>query len=157
MAILTSPRPFQRLYDGMQFELRLDEWPTDVPLPPGSAIIGLGENHAELVSPKWQFILKPDHTIEIIGGWFRVPLVLEEVVAWYKTELSHLGWAQQSERGFIQSYWAAMYFCHVETDARLRLSIHSGTTSDETTIMIERVIKHPWPPADERGAYICAV
>lgn len=149
MAILTSLRPFQRLHNGMQIELRLNEWPADVPLPDGSTIVGIGENRETPVSPNWRFILEPDSTIEIVGGWFRAPLSFEEVVAWYKTELLNLGWAQQIERGFIQSHWAALYLCHLEMNARLRLNIRRDDTSDETTIMIERVIKHPWPLPDE--------
>jgi len=110
MAILDGLRPFQRLYNGIQIQLRLDDWPADVPLPVGSTVVGIGEDHEELVYPTWRFIFEPEGTIEVVGGWFKIPYLLEQAVEWYKTELTTLGWIQETECGFVQPDWAVLYY-----------------------------------------------
>ena len=145
MVVLAAPRPFQRLRDGIQFRLRLDDWPGDLPLPAGSAIVGIGNNHEDLVYPTWRIVLEPEGTIEVVGGWFIIPLLLESAVDWYKTELSKQGWIEQPERGFVRSDWAVLHLCHSEKNAKIRLSIRRWDDLNETRVIIERGIKHPWP------------
>jgi|SRR3990172_438383 len=146
-------RPFVRTYDGVQLRLRLEDWPTDVPLPPDTAIVGIGEDHQELVPPYRRFVLKPDETIEVFGGWFRTPRPFEETVNWYKTELVKCGWAQEKETRFDPKQGVELIYCHPETTARLRLSLKWWEALNDTTTIIERVLKHPYtPPAEEAAA-----
>lgn len=152
MAVLNGLRPFQRLYNGIQIQLRLEDWPADVPLPAGSAVVGIGENHQELVHPYWRFVLEPAATIEVVVGWFRVPLVLEEAIDWYRAKLTKRGWVEETAHGFVESEWAALDFAHPEKKAKVRLSIRRWESLNETTVIIERGIKYPWMPAEEQAS-----
>lgn len=135
-------RPFQRMHDGVLIYLSLDEWPSDVPLPGGRALVETGEGP---FCPYWYLVLKPQKTVEAVVGWFKVPFSLDETVRWYQTEMMKSGWRQDSTRGHKEAESAGLNFEHPATGARLEISLRRWTHKQETTAMIRRVVEHPWP------------
>jgi len=150
MAILAGFRPFQRWNDGIQIQLRFDDWPADVPLPAGSTVVGIGENHHVLVHPYCLFILEPDKTVEFLYGWFVIPPSLDEAIAWYQAEMAKRGWVERSDKSYRMPLSAAVHFRHPETDARIVIGLQTWTHRNETTAMIRRVVEHPWAPVEEQ-------
>lgn len=150
MGILNSLRPIQRMHDGIQIRLRLEDWPANLPLPAGSTVVGIGENHEELVYPYWRFVLESDCTLEALFGWFRTPLPFEDTLTWYRGELSKLGWIEHADKDYLIPPRAGLKFQHPETKERVSISIQWWPALNETTAMVRRVRKHPHsPPAPE--------
>lgn len=152
MGVLSSVREFQRNQDGLTIPIQLDEWPADVPLPAASTIAGIGDHHEDLIHPQWRLVLEPGGTVEVVTGWFQTPLSLEETLTWYRTELGKLGWVEESERGYINPRRAGLRFQHPETEAYVSLSVQWWPALNHTTVMIWRVLKHPWSLTEEQVA-----
>ena len=150
MGVLTSFREFQRTRDGLDIPLRVDEWPADVPLPPGSSIVGVGENHELLIHPRLRYVLEPECPVEVVTGWFQASLSFEETLAWFRAELGKLGWVEESGRGYFNPPRAGLRFQHPETQVHVSITVQWWPSLNHTTAMIWRVIKRPWSPADEQ-------
>ena len=142
------PRPFFRSQNEIRFNIRLEEWTADVPLPPQTAIVGIGENNQTLVPPYWEFILDPTRTIEKFGGWFRFPLTLDEGCEWYLRELSRFGWIQD-EKEFREGVRASFHFEQPKTNLRLRLSLQWFESHNETWALVTRYAIHAYSPPEE--------
>ena len=112
MGLLGSYREFRRRQNGLLIWLRLEEWPKDIPLAPGTRVAETGEGPFD---PYWRIVLEPDKTIEVVVGWFVVPLGFEETIAWYRTKLAELGWTNGSKDGYVMSEKALLRFQHPET------------------------------------------
>ena len=152
MAVLDGFRPFERMHDGILIRLRLEDWPSEVPVPKGSAIVGIGENHTELVYPYWRFVLESECTIDFLFGWFRIPLSFEETLAWHRIELKKTGYIEDPRDGFMNPPRAGMKFDHPQHKAQIRITVQRWETIGETTVMIRRILKHPYTPPEEEEA-----
>ena len=141
MGLLGSYREFRRRQNGLLIWLRLEEWPKDIPLAPGTRVAETGEGPFD---PYWRIVLEPDKTIEVVVGWFVVPLGFEETIAWYRTKLVELGWTNGSKDGYVMSEKALLRFQHPETHVQLEASIQWWQYKEETTAMIRRIVVHPW-------------
>ncbi len=142
MDVLGNLRPSQRLYNGIQIRLRLEDWPDTLPLRAGSTIVGIGENHQELVYPIWRFVLESDATIEVLGGWFKVPCSLDQLVAWYLTEMEKMGWVKS--KSFREGNSAGINFQSPDQKIHVEISILDRPDLGDSTAMIRRVVKQPW-------------
>jgi hypothetical protein len=142
-----SPRPIKRGGNDLLIFLHPDEWATDVPLPVGSSIVRLGEKGEIPFYPQWHFFLWPDKTAELLVGWFVVPLGFEETIAWYRTQLTELGWTNGPTEGYVMPEKALLRFQHPKTRVRVEASIQWWQHKEETTAMIRRIVEHPWSPS----------
>lgn len=149
MDVLAGYRKFRRFWDGILIWLRLEEWPSDVPLPAGTRVTQTGDGPFE---PYWHFVLERDKTIEAVVGWFVVPLDFEETIAWYRTRMREMGWAVSSKEGYVMSEKALLRFEHPETRVRVEVSIQWWHYKEETTAMLRRVTEHPWSPPQVNGS-----
>ncbi len=152
MGVLTSLRRFNRHTDGITIFLRLDEWPADVPLPPQTDVLRVGENHELPLYPQWRFVLEPEWTVEVLTGLFVIPLSPEDTLSWYETELKKLGWVIDSEKRFVEPTWASLRFEHPETQVHVSLSLRYSQARNDTAVTIWRVLKHPFTPPAETAA-----
>ena len=139
-------RPFQRTHNGVLIYLQLDDWPADMPLPGG---VTLGETGEGPFYPYWDLILKSDQTIQVVVGWFIIPLTLNEAITWYQTEMAKQGWAHLAEKSSRLSESAVLRFEQPTTSVRAVVDLHVRP-HNQTDAFIRRVIKHPWPLADEQ-------
>mgnify|MGYP001589390271 CR=1 FL=1 len=144
-----SPRPFFRNRNELRFYLTLEEWPTDVPLPPQTAIVGIGENNQTLVPPYREFDLEPTRTVETFGGWFRFPIKIAEARQWYLTELSKYGWVVASEVGLNPSVKIYFDFVHPAKNLKLDLSLQWYESHNETWAIVTRYAIHPYALPEE--------
>jgi len=142
-------RPFRRKHDGVLIYLRLDEWPTDVPLPAEPAVVETGDGP---FMPYWRLVFEPEQTVEVVVGWFKFSCSLDETVIWHQNEMERCGWVRDTTRGFKDETSAGMNFQHPQTGVKVEMSFRWWRHLHHTTVMIRRVVKHPWPPADELGA-----
>ncbi|MBI4672646.1 MAG: hypothetical protein HY741_13385 [Chloroflexi bacterium] len=154
-----SPRAVKRRGDELLIFLHPDEWANDVPLPEGSVIVEMGENDEIPFFPQWHFALRPKKTIEVLVGWFKIPLGFEKAVSWYEAELESLGWVQDLARGYSRRNAAhkpeavGLRFQHPQTGVRVEISVQLGSERRGTTAMIRRIVEHPWsPPSKGNGA-----
>ncbi len=159
MDILDGLRPFQRLHDGIQFRLRLEDWPTDVPLPAESTIVRVGADHEIPLHPYWQIVLEPERTIEAVVGRFIIPLSLDEAIIWYQTEMAKRGWAQPTDKSSRLTESAVLRFDRGHpsapsagqalgeqptTNVRAVVDLRIRPQTQQTDVMIRRVVVHPW-------------
>jgi|GEM_PF-5180295 len=146
--ITERPRPFFRSQNSLRLYLNLEEWPADVPLPPQTAIVGIGENHQTLILPYWEFILESKRTVEIFGGWFRFPIQLAEARHWYLAELSKHGWVVESESGLSPEVKFYFDFVHPAKKLKLDLSLQWYETLNQTYALITRYTSYPYIVSD---------
>jgi len=145
--IIESFRPFLRYDNKIQLKLRMEDWPTDVPLPPNTEMTGIGENHEIKIPPHWNLILKPDCTVEYFGGWFRFDLKIEEAYQWFLTELPKRGWtAQEPKPELNPDVHRHFDFDYPKHNARLEIGLQWWESLNETTALITRITTHPWQP-----------
>lgn len=153
MVILGGLGPFERLQDGIQVRLRLEDWPTDVPLPPESAIARVGENHEIPLHPYWRIVLEPERTIEAIAGQFIFPLSLDAAIAWYQSEMAKCGWIELTEKGYRMPASAALHFEHPASKVRVVVGLRNWPERKASDAFIRRIVEHPWsPPSKGNGA-----
>jgi hypothetical protein len=148
MITQNPPRQFFRHQNNLRLYLDLKEWPVDVPLPPQTAIVGIGENNQTLIHPYWEFELAPTRTVETFGGWFRFPLKLAEGREWYLRELSALGWVEDEEE-FRDTVKVSLHFEQPKTNLRLRLSLQWYESHNETWALVTRYAIHPYALPEE--------
>ena len=151
-----SPRPIKRRRDELLIFLHPDEWASDVPLPEGSTIVHLGENHEIPFHPQWHFFLQPDQTVELLVGYFILPLSFEDAIVWNQTELAKQSWIRGPKEGYYMPPKALLRFQHPETCARVEISLLWWDHRQETTAMIRRVVEHPWTPVAEQPLELTA-
>ncbi|MBI4675313.1 MAG: hypothetical protein HY741_27025 [Chloroflexi bacterium] len=144
MDILDGLRPFRRLHDGIQFRLRLEDWPTDVPLPADSAIVRVGADHEIPLHPYWQIVLEPERTIEAVVGRFIIPLSLDEAIIWYQTEMAQRGWAQPTDKSSRLTESAVLRFEQPTTNVRAVVGLLAIPDTQQTDAFVRRVVVHPW-------------
>lgn len=133
---------FQRMYNGIMIHLRQDEWADDVPLPKDAVVFETGDGPFK---PYWRLVLEPNQTVEILAGWFKVPSSLDQLVAWYQTEMEKMGWVKS--KSFREGNSAGINFVSPDqkTRRRVEISILDRPDLGDSTVMIRRVVKHPWP------------
>ena len=146
MVILGGLRPFERLHDGIQVRLRLEDWPTDVPLPAESAIARVGENHEIPLHPYWRIVLEPERTVEAIAGQFIFPLSLDAAIAWYQSEMAKCGWIELTEKGYRMPASAALHFEHPASNVRVVVGLRDWLERKVSDAFIRRIVEHPWSP-----------
>lgn len=142
MVVLVNSREFRRRYNGLLIYLHLEEWPSDVPLPAGTQVAETGEGPFD---PYWRFVFEPNRTIEVVVGWFILPLALHEALAWYRTEMARGGWLQVSGKGYRLPESALVCFQHCENNVQVVVDLRQRPERAETNAMIRRVVVHPWP------------
>lgn len=145
MVILGGLRPFERLHDGIQFRLRLEDWPTDVPLPAESAIAMVGENHEIPLHPYWRIVLEPERTVEAVVGQFIIPLSLDEAIIWYQTEMAKRGWVQPTDKSSRLPESAVLRFEQPTTNICAVVGLRNWAERKATDAFIRRVAEHLWP------------
>ena len=142
-------RPFRRSQNEIMIHLNFEEWPTDVPLPPGARIHELGDGPYR---PYWLVRLKPELTIEAVFGWFDIPCLLNETVAWYSNEMDKLGWTRDTKGDYQMEDSAALNFHHPQLGIRIEVRVTSPKASDGSFLQVRRILQHPYPPPDESEA-----
>ncbi len=132
---------FQRMYNGIMIHLRQDEWADDVPLPKDAVVFETGDGPFK---PYWRLVLEPNQTVEILAGWFKVPSSLDQLVAWYQTEMEKVDWVKS--KNFREGNSAGINFVSPDqkTRRRVEISILDRPDLGDSTVMIRRVITHPW-------------
>ncbi|MEK7808800.1 MAG: hypothetical protein AAB571_06990 [Chloroflexota bacterium] len=146
--VVESIRPFFRTHDGLKIVLQLEDWPAELPLPPNTSIVGMGEDHKELVHPYWRFVFESEKTIQVVGGWFKFALPLPDTIDWYKKQLSSLGW-HLSEESNHRDDWTVLLFVCPEKNARLRLSLQRWENLNETRLLVARITEHVYAYVEE--------
>lgn len=149
MALLNGVRHFRRNTDGISLYFNLDEWPSDVPLPPTSSLVGFGENHEALLYPEWRLALEPDRTVDIVTGLFKTPGALHDVMTWYQTELDQQGWVLNDEQSALNVEKPILIFLRPNTEDRVTIRLRYRPALQDTESLIWRVLKHPHNPAIE--------
>jgi hypothetical protein len=91
--------------------------------------------------------LEPDKTVETVNGWFIVPLSPEQTFAWYQSEMTRRGYAEQ-ECGNTLPTWAMLRYAHPETDVRVRISIRYNPYLKQTRVMLQRSVVQSWASED---------
>ncbi len=149
MGVLVNLREFRRRYNGLLIYLHLEEWPSDVPLPAGTRVAETGEGPFD---PYWRFVFEPDRTIEVVVGWFIMPLPLDEAISWYRTEMSKGGWNQVSGKGYCLPESAVVCYQHPETNVQIVVDLRQRSEREETNTMIRRIAEHPYAPPKANGS-----
>jgi len=147
--IIQSLQPFARHGNEIRIYLTLEQWPPDVPLPPNTALVGIGENHETLAKPSWDITLEPARTVEVVGGWFRSPMNLAETREWYVNALMQQGWILQAEPDLGDKIKIYLDFVRPAKNLHLWLSLQWWETLNETTALISRSAIHPYAAPDE--------
>ena len=147
MVAPNSLRPFQRMKNGVLIYLRLEDWPADVPLPENTTLVKTG---AGPFQPYWDLILETDRTIEVVVGWFNLPLPLDEAIEWYRMEMSQRGWMQVADQGHRLPESASLCFQLRETNVQSVVDLRQRPEGKGTQTMIRRVVEHPWSPVAEQ-------
>ena len=91
MAIINHIRKLNREDDGVSLQINLEDWATDVPLPPHTSLLGFGENYELLIYPEWRFVFRPNETYDVLTGMFKVPMPFADAVAWSQSQLKKRG------------------------------------------------------------------
>ena len=144
---------FQRTHDGIMAHLGVDEWPADVPLPAEAAVVETGDGP---FWPYWRLVLEPNRTVEVVVGWFKTSLPVEEAAEWFVNEMAKLGW-QSDLTGYQQTAgWHELSFGHPVSGVRVEISLHDWPYKQETTALIRRVVEHPWAPVAEQPLELTA-
>jgi len=99
--------------------------------------------------PYWRLVFEPEETVEAVVGWFRASCSLEETVSWHQREMEEHGWIRDTAKGHIDGSWVGLNFRNPETGVQVEMSIRRRKHLNDTSIMIRRVIKHPWSPTVE--------
>jgi hypothetical protein len=141
MGVLVNSREFRRRYNGLLIYLHLEEWPSDIPLPTGTRVVETGDGPFD---PYWRFVFEPDRTVEVVVGWFILPLPLPEAMAWYRTEMARGGWRQVSGKGYCLPESALVCFQRSEANVQVGVDLRQRPERAETNTMIRRVVVHPW-------------
>ncbi len=150
MDLLGSYREFRRRHNGVLIWLRLEEWPVDIPLPPGTRVVETGDGPFD---PYWRFVLEPDRTIEAVVGWFILPLSLEGAIEWYQAEMIKRGWEELAEGSYRMPRAAAVRFQQPGSNVCITVGLSPGPDTEQTDAMIRRIVEHPWsPPSNGKGA-----
>lgn len=142
-------RPFSRKRDRITIFLQMEDWPEDVPLPEGVGIMETGDGP---LPPSWTIYFKPDKTVELVAGWFRMKRRLEEVFAWYTNAMKSQGWLEETRH---ETYPRSAYllYRHPETDVKVEISFYFNPHLDETRPFIRRATITPYtPPETEAGS-----
>jgi hypothetical protein len=149
LVIKNSLRPLLRGKNKLQFWLNMEDWPKDIPLPDETILATTGEGPFR---PYQVVYLEPDKTVETVIGWFIVPLSPERTFKWYQNEMVKRGYVEQ-ERGDTLPTWALLRYCQPETNVRVRISIQCNPHLNQTRVMIQRSVIHPWsPPSNGKRA-----
>ena len=158
MGILTGIRQITRNDDGVSLRLEFEDWASDVPLPPNTALIGFGKNHELIVYPEWRFTFRSDATYDALSGMFKVTLSLEETVSWFRRIMRDHGWIEAPEKSFVEPAWASLKFQHPLASIRVNMSLRwRNKPFDDTEITIWRVHKHtPVSPVAEEPPALAA-
>jgi len=130
----------QREINTLYFTSDLDNWPSDVPLPPETVMSGAG---ADVLPPFWKFELNADKTLEIVSAWFLIPLNLEAGYAWFSEALTQQGWQEVKKVHFPPPTIRCSYH-HREYGQQRRLEVHLflNPHNEEVRVMIWRLIEH---------------
>ena len=144
---------FQRTHDGIMAHLGVDEWPADVPLPAEAAVVETGDGP---FWPYWRLVLEPNRTVEVVVGWFKTSLPVEEAAEWFVNEIANLGW-QSDLTGYQQTAgWHELSFGHPVSGVRVEISLHDWPYKQETTVLIRHIAVHPWAPVAEQPLELTA-
>ena len=139
-----SPQGFQRNDDGILIFLHPDQWTDEIPLPPQSAVVHLGEQHESPFYPQWEFRLEPDKTIELLIGYFVEPCTLDQAIPWHRDEMVKRGWSEIPERGFAMDSKASLFFQKLNVKVSASINLQWWEELQETTAMIRYTVEHPW-------------
>ncbi|MEK7443162.1 MAG: hypothetical protein AAB571_02625 [Chloroflexota bacterium] len=143
MAIINHIRKLNREDDGVSLRINLEDWATDVPLPPHTSLLGFGENYELLIYPEWRFVFRPNETYDVLTGMFKVPMPFADAVAWSQSQLKKTGWVEMPESTFIQAEWATLKFEFPHLATRVTMSFRwRSEPLNDTQITIWRVTKH---------------
>jgi hypothetical protein len=146
MGFLTSSgfRRYGRMRrgNGIEFPLMIDEWPDDVPLPPDTISV-------PPLAPRCSIQIEPERTREQIIGTFRLALSVAEAAAWYRTQMSALGWEILEESDGGTKSQAMVLSHHKDPGLRVRICVRRIRETGETNAMLIRALRVPWKPPQE--------
>ncbi len=136
-------RSFNRSQNSILVHIMLDEWTVEVPLPEGARPLPIPTT--PLFQLSWSVYLEPTMTAELLFGKFNVDRPLQDVVAFYRTQMVKKNWREVKSYGLTDTQFY-FEFARESNNSTASITLVHPIDVTDTLAIIRYVIKHPYPP-----------